>query len=335
MDYKDKIIITMATNDNYVDIMLVSMVSILVNNPKEYMVFNIIDDGITEKSIEKIQKKVLYVYSNVEINYINFTPYKIKLETLIQKANPPLPLITYARLFISEMLNKYNKTLYVDCDTVCVGDIRPLWEINIGSTETIYGVLDTVSDNIKKEIGLTKGDKYINAGVLLIDLKKWRENNFTEKAMKFIQKYDGKVMHNDQGVINGAFNKEIKIIDIKYNLMTPIFMISRKKILQYFDMENFYTNKEITTAKKHGVFLHFVRFTTSRPWEKKCRHPEKSEFISIWKKAKLGTLYFQEYNISKPIFFGYFLLENTTYSIYKMYLKIVGVGALLKKQLRG
>lgn len=62
-----------------------------------------------------------------------------------------------------------DKVLYVDCDTICVGDLEEFWNINLNG-KMIAGVQDTVNDEIKTN-RIKTDDPYINAGVILIDLK--------------------------------------------------------------------------------------------------------------------------------------------------------------------
>ena len=77
-------------------------------------------------------------------------------------------------------------------------------------------------------VGLKYNDRYINSGVILINLKKWREDNLEKKFIDFINKYNGDVPCADQGTINGVCKNKILIIHPKYNTMTPMFSFSAK-----------------------------------------------------------------------------------------------------------
>lgn len=325
--------ITMATDDNYAEIMVVSIVSILENNQNEKFLFHIIDAGIKNKNVEKI-KNITLKYKNINIDFVDFSEIEKKLSSIIKVTIPPLPLITYARLYIADYI-KDDRTLYIDCDTVCVSSIGKFYSIDLTDEEIIAGVQDTVSEEIKEKIGLDIKDKYINAGIILIDLKKWREQDYTNKAIEFIKKYHGMVMHNDQGVINGLFKGHVKIIDMKYNVMTPAFMITRDTILDYFAMSSYYSEQEILDAKKNPVFLHFVRFTTSRPWEKGCRHPYRDKFVQMWEKAGLGDVPQIEYSVPLVYRIGFWILENFKFSTYRKYISLVGKLIEVKKVKRG
>lgn len=320
--------IVMATDDNYADIMATSIYSIGKNNQWTEIKFYVIDAGISAEKKLSINN-IVNRYNNITITYIDFENYGLVINNLVKRTEPPLPLITFARLFIADMINE-EKILYVDCDTICNGSVEEFWNTDL-SGMMIAGVQDTVSEEIKTKIGLTKSDHYINAGIILIDLDKWRLNKCTEKAVDYINKHNGYVMHNDQGVINALFKNDIKIVSPKYNAMTPLFMINRAKIMKYFALDNYYSAKEIKEAVDNPVFIHFVRFTTSRPWETGCAHPYKASFETNWEQSGLGALALQPYNISNITKIIFFFLNHFPYPVYIIIKKIISILSNVKQ----
>ena len=57
--------------------------------------------------------------------------------------------------------------------------------------EIIAGVLMPYSKKIKKEINLNLDDSYICDGVVLFNLRKWKEENLSEYCRNYIDKYNG------------------------------------------------------------------------------------------------------------------------------------------------
>ncbi len=128
------------------------------------------------------------------------------------------------------------------------------------------GVLDTTLPYYKLNIGLSEDDTYINAGFLLIDLKKWRENNVESLFINFLKKYNGKVLHNDQGIINGVLSNNILIVDPRYNILSTFYEMQYEDIKRWYGIENYYTQDIINKAVKKPVFIHLVDFINGRPW---------------------------------------------------------------------
>lgn len=61
----------------------------------------------------------------------------------------------------------------------------------------------TVDKEQKRNLGMEK-IPYINAGVLLIDLKKWRAEQTGRRILEYYREHDGNLFANDQDAINGC-----------------------------------------------------------------------------------------------------------------------------------
>jgi lipopolysaccharide biosynthesis glycosyltransferase len=98
--------------------------------------------------------------------------------------------------------------------------------------KTIGMSIEPTIDKGRIEV-LELGDKpYYNAGVLMVDLKRWRKIHAGDKIIKYYKKFDGKLFANDQDAINGAMKDEIVTISPKYNfynifLSIPIFFFKK------------------------------------------------------------------------------------------------------------
>ena len=127
---------------------------------------------------------------------------------------------------------------------------------------------------MKEGIGLSRDSLYINAGVLLINLRKWRQNDVIEKFIGFIRQHNGAVPHLDQGVINGVFVDGKLRLPLRYNVQAPIFAIHRRRdILSYFSMTGFYDAESIARARKNPAVIHYTSFFLERPWFRFSLHP--------------------------------------------------------------
>ena len=202
------LVVVYSSDNNYAQHTGVSIASLLDNN-KHFKAIHIyvIDNEISKDNKDRLIN-IITEYGR-EISFIDFNKYKSMLK-LNMKWN--ISISSYARLFISSMLpNNVDKVLYFDCGTVIVSNIDELWNTDMNDYY-VAGVADTVSSSTKLAVGIDHHGKYINAGMLLINLKKWRENKIQERFIKFIDKYNGSVTHHDQGVINGVLHKNLKIL---------------------------------------------------------------------------------------------------------------------------
>ena len=281
--------IVYATDDNYAKHVAVSLVSLYENaNSNELPVVYIIGNNLSEKNILKL-KNIANKYDN-RIIFLKADGVIRKLPKDIHTAN--LTVSTYIRLFLAEIMPiEIKKLLYLDCDTYICCNILDLMNIDFEGN-MIAGIEDTMYPHMKIQIGLSELSRYINAGVLLINLEEWRNRCITGEFIKYIQKFNGRVPHLDQGVINGVFKGKIKYLPLLYNVQSPIFAIhTYKRLLSFHKMTSYYPAEDVNMAKENPAIIHFTSFFTGRPWEKGCIHP----FRHLYYNAISSTEYVDEF----------------------------------------
>jgi lipopolysaccharide biosynthesis glycosyltransferase len=92
----------------------------------------------------------------------------------------------YARLLIPELLPGATRALYLDADTLVLGDLAPLWDIDMRDA-AVAGVKDPWAAREERWPGFDQS-RYINSGVLLMDLDAWRRRGHAEQIIQFLQR---------------------------------------------------------------------------------------------------------------------------------------------------
>jgi lipopolysaccharide biosynthesis glycosyltransferase len=272
--------ILFSSDDNYARHLGVAIDSLLLHNidvPKIRLF--IIDNHISQLNIDKLES-VVNSFKNSEIFFIPFESYVKKLSLNLAW---PISLSSYARLFVGEMLPAdVERVLYMDCDIVVKGSLLKLWNWDLGDN-CLGAIQDTIPARTKASVGLSPTQPYFNAGVLLIDLKRWRQNKVGERCLAFIDSHAGRVSHHDQGVLNGVLMGQWARLPLKYNVMTVHYMMSQNKIRKFYkDDATFYDSYETEDAIKKPVILHFTPSFTVRPWEKNCSHPFRDDYKGLY-----------------------------------------------------
>ena len=272
--------VVFAADDNYASFLSISMISLLEHNRTDFDNINIyvLDDGIKSANKEKINRiadefscRVTFIETK-KLDEMDFNV--LGLERNLNESS----LTTYARLFMSTLLPKdVDKVLYLDCDSLIVDSYKELWEIDI-SDYYIAGVLDGINTAVKESLGFNRNEKYINAGFLLVNLKKWRDDNVEETFIKFMAENQHRFYQHDQGVINNVFKNNILIVEPKYNLQIYFQTLDYDLARKFTCMETEYYTKEIVDhARENPVFLHFCGPNYDRPWYNKD-HPYAEMF---------------------------------------------------------
>lgn len=264
----------LSSDDNYAQHMGVAIYSILDHNREEEVVnIFVVDNDIKDENRQKL-RQLEQQFLNAHFHFIAFGKWRDSLQ-LDMAWN--ISISSYARLFVASMLpESIERVVYMDCDMVVTSSLQELWHTDMQGS-VIAAVQDDMPTRFKSAVGLASAEPYFNAGLLLIDLKKWREQNCERTCLDFIKEHEGRVIHHDQGVLNGVFRGKWHRLPLQANIMTIHYIFTLRQIMKYFrDESPFYTEQEITEAKRQPWILHFTPSFTSRPWVGNCKHPLKS-----------------------------------------------------------
>lgn len=122
----------------------------------------------------------------------------------------------FLRLLIPKYFKDFDRVLYLDCDTVCKGNLEELYNANFDKNYIIGCQGTDVSKRQAEELGISF---YINSGVLLFNNDLMNKENYFTQIKKRWRGAIGKpaVFSGDETIINYVFNKKIKLISEKFN----------------------------------------------------------------------------------------------------------------------
>ena len=255
-----------ALNDRYCQHCCTTIVSILENNPNEFFDFYLLSDYISDKNRQQFARlEKRYSKFNIHYHIIDdsaFRQFSLNIDYISRQ--------TYYRYAIAEWYPRLDKALYLDCDLVVNGRLRELWETDI-TGYLCAGVPDLWVENIyyKPEIGFALDELYINAGVLLLNLKKMREEQTYRTLCQATVQPPCKIKFQDQDIINLVCRGKIKCLPEKFNFTT----------------EN---------AVRHPVQIPeavIIHYTSERkPWGlKRCWNPLKHLYFNYLEKTPYSS----------------------------------------------
>jgi len=129
--------------------------------------------------------------------------------------------------------------VYLDCDLVVLGDVSELYHTDLG--DSILGaapeqfVQNTEEFRLyaKNALGVDP-DGYVNAGVLLMNLREFRRCKIEEKFVKLITEYDFDLLDPDQAYLNYLCLDKIHVLPNGWNKEPmPIACEGEKNIVHY------------------------------------------------------------------------------------------------------
>jgi len=269
-----------STDKNYIMPAGVMIKSVSVNNPDADIVFHVIVDETVSK---KFQKQLCEVVINNDRHVVDFLLFD---ETIfntfpqIGEIKAHVTKATYYRLFVDRMLPvDIEKVLYLDCDVVVDNNLNKLFETDISNYAV--GCVTDMSEAFHEynRLGYDSKLGYFNAGVLLLNLKYWREHHVADDFMNIIINHPEKIKLHDQDVLNIVFCKNKLTLPLLYNVQNGFLWKPQYLQINYDKYQN-----ELNDAIHDGAIIHFC--SEIKPWHKDCDHPLREIWFKYFKETR-------------------------------------------------
>lgn len=209
-----------ATDDNYVPFLIVTVSSMKQNASKNYTYrVYVLHSGLSEEGMTQIKK---FEDEKFIVSFVDVSDHVKDIEKFLRLRDYYTAAIYY-RLFIVGMFPQYDKALYLDCDTVVLGDIAELYNEDLGDNyigaipDQAVASIPEFCDYTKDALGIV-GTEYFNSGVILMNLKKFREGNFYDRFYRILSSYDF-IVAPDQDCLNLICKGKVKYISTEWNAM--------------------------------------------------------------------------------------------------------------------
>ena len=270
--------IAIAFDQNYTQQFSALLSSVFLNSRGRKLSFHLIASGTSEEYRSRVQ------------NYIIAQGAKAVFYQLDSQASSDLVLAgswtqaVYHRLYFPELVSAdVDRLLYLDSDTLVVGDLQELFQMELGH----YPVAAVYDVYVKKQelIGVPEG-AYFNSGVLLMDIANWRRQSVSHKVLSYLRQYPERILYVDQCGLNAVLKDNWKRLDYKFNVL-----------YSYLPFGSSGTNLGKFLADK--VILHF---TLERPWNFLCRNRFRSlywHYLKLSPLADPGAKSFSDFSMSK------------------------------------
>jgi Lipopolysaccharide biosynthesis proteins, LPS:glycosyltransferases len=169
---------------------------------------------------------------------------------------------TYYRLLLPDALpSSLRRVIYLDCDLIARRAIEDLWATPLDGLPTAAVVNPRPADYAA--LGLASEHDYFNAGVMLIDLQRWRETHLHHRALHFVNTFEGPLPFLDQDALNHVHAGRWRRLDLRWNQQFKFF----KHPAGYLRL----SPSALARARREPFIIHYS--TTSKPWHYTNDHP--------------------------------------------------------------
>ncbi len=267
-----------ATDNRYAPYCGIMLTSLIENNRDSDLHIYILASSLDVEN--KAKFSMLSEKYKITIDIVDAQSHLLHFDILSQTINPDdnLDVAAYYRLLAPVLLPRtLERVMYLDVDMIVTSSLQDLYNLDFGDNALVASK-DVFHSESHARLGLRETSQYFNSGMLLINLKYWREHNLVEKFFEYIKDNSNNLIFHDQDVLNAVLQGKVIIVPIKYNFQTG-FIYTHINLTPY-------EKKEVMDTISKPYILHFTR--PSKPWIEHSAHPYKSYYlyyrkISLWK----------------------------------------------------
>ena len=238
---------------NFAPYLAVSLLSLLENTTSPVSIYII---GNLSEPVKNRLRTLESTHAS-----LTFVEHKIQIpqSTLSDRYHGRLNDITYVRYGLGEILPDVAKVIYLDADILLDGDIKELWDVSLeGQTVGVVEDHSLMAQSREATLDLVS-QAYFNAGVMVIDLEKWRKDKTFEKLLKVHASRDN-WEYNDQDVLNIVLDQKVQYLDAKFNAQT--YSLAHREIIA-------------------PLIIHFTG--QEKPWHSSSAHPFTKHYQELFK----------------------------------------------------
>lgn len=247
-----KIHVALSFDQGYVTPFYVLLTSILRHNVPTNVALHVIATGLSESELRRIEEFV--VQQGAAIQFYSLGDADVS--KFVLPDDTYLSVAIYYRLFFPFLVpDGVKRLLYIDTDTLVVGNLQPAFELNLGSYPV--GAVTDTDMPVRSDLGIESVADYFNSGVLLIDIQRWKEQQISEKALAIIQEQPERIKgYPDQDALNMVLQHNWYKLPSSYNLM-------RLYVPNEVPRRRF---KEFLSAQ------YIIHYNGKKPWYNNCEH---------------------------------------------------------------
>ena len=208
--------IVTACDNAYVQHTAIFLKSLFARNPNNTCrVFILVPENFIHR--DSLERNLAPHVSSLEFIKINLS------EIILLKVSHHVTAATYFRLFLDRLIPEHvNRIIYLDSDILITGPLDELWATDLDNY-VVAAAIDAIVDTdqcVRKKIGLASTSHYFNAGVLLIDLNRWRNEKVGDRSLDFAVEHPELITWWDQCALNHVLNGRFKELAKDWNFQT-------------------------------------------------------------------------------------------------------------------
>lgn len=228
--------VTCSTDDKYLQHCAAMLCSLFENNQEHDITVHLLHHGLSQEGMNFLSSLAKRYGNSVRFYDVDITQFK----NVSISGKPNLSKTCYFRILLSSLVSdQVEKILYLDCDVIVLKDVSTLFQLDLEN----YGVAAVEDvmpgfDYHRNIIGIDLKQAGFCSGVLMINLKYWREHDCEKHMLDFGNRMGHKLWMEDQDILNHEFRKHWFKLPYKY-MKTPMSIASLDSQQRWADLEEY------------------------------------------------------------------------------------------------
>ena len=274
---------TCNTDDNYLQHGCAMLCSLFENNRGMHFHVHLLTKELSHEN-RMFVRELCEKYGN-ELSVYDVD--EKKLEGVKFRKNRPLTMAAYYRILLPEILDEsIDRVLYLDCDIVVLGEVKELYELCLDDL-ALAACLDAspYTDLHRRQLVLDLKDSTFCSGLMMINLKYWRNNKSEDKLLEYSKREREVVYLHDQDALNYVFKNKWYVLPYKWGVAPYSYAVldGRQK---RFDIDEYVFNPKI---------IHYA--SPIKPWLDVWQ-PRQKYYIRYLKLSEFPNATLEKINMS-------------------------------------
>lgn len=229
----------------------------------------VVNSIIKNKSIiDKIQITIIGVGLDISLlqTFTQFEDKDIKIRLLasdecfseIEIEHVHVSKAALYKMLLPTLLPDTEKVLYLDSDMLVMDSLYDLFSMELAD-KYVAAVRDFIGEKYQARNHKLHTDIYFNSGMMLLDLKKMREDKISELLVE-TRKEDSSNAYMDQDVFNKVMSKKVMSISPIYNYMQSMNRFAVDELSQFYGMSDL----QMRNIRENAIIIHYTN--RLKPW---------------------------------------------------------------------
>lgn len=267
---------------------------------------HVINEGMNEATKQRIVNSLPEDCAAITWHSIETFRFASQFST-----RPGISRMTFARLLLPRFLpTTCTRALYLDADIIVLDTLEQLWNLDLDGA-IIAAVPDYCLDSVaaRNNPGLKTSlpiDRYFNAGMIFLDLEKWRSEKISERALEYLDRVPT-AEYADQDALNFVCAGRWKELQPAWN----------------FQFDPFHSIA--VTVREHNLkVVHFV--TNVKPWRSGSLSPNVGFYDAYRSRTRFALSHRERLSSALKRIFSRLLVRSALLRRVRSWVASVGQG---------